>query len=201
MTITIGGLFFILGHTPQKQNTSTEKIEGTDFIPTQMYMGDNGLGGLAVNERTHQICLFKSHSSPPELFPIADLIGSYLIKNGEIVSEGKRSFPNQVVTFSQDLHRQKESLIKNLHMDSLQGGNQRIDLLVMVYEPDEPILAINFLDMDTQEGGILFEKSLSTAKHWHDVLDGLILQADQLAQAQSVETSKKEAKEMAKTAP
>lgn len=198
---TIVGLFLILGHNPKGSKTSEKKIDGTDFIPSQMYMGGDGLGGLAVNERTHQICLFKSASSRPELFPVADLIGSYLIKNGEIVGEGKRSFPNQVVTFSQELHRQKESLIKSLHMGSLQGRNQRIDLLVMVYDPDEPILSINFLNMDTEEGSIIFEKGLSTATHWHYVLDGLILEADHLAGAPLEATPEKEVKEMAKTAP
>ena len=201
LTITIGGLFFILGYTPQQQNTSTEKIEGTNFIPSQMYMGENGLGGIAVNERMQQICLFKSPSSRPELFPIADLIGSYLIKNGEIVDEAKRSFPNQVLTFSKDLHRIKQALIKSLHMGSSEDGHQRIDLLVMVYEPDEPILAINFLDMDVQEGSVIFEKSLTTAKHWHFVLDGLILEADKLARAQAETPQQKDVKEMAKTAP
>ena len=34
----------------------------------------------------------------------------------------------------------------------------------------------------TKANGILFEKALITAKHWHNVLDGLILQADQQGQ-------------------
>jgi hypothetical protein len=35
--------------------------------------------------------------------------------------------------------------------------------------------------METKVGGILFEKALTTSRHWHYVLDGLILQADQKA--------------------
>ena len=199
--LTIVGIFLILGQNPKESNTSETTILRTNFIPSQMYMGGDGLGGLAVSERTRQICLFKSASSRPELFPTADLLGSYLIRNGEIVGEGKRSFPAQVVTFSQELHLQKESLIDNLYMDSLQSGNQRIDLLVMVYDPDEPILSINFLNMDTQEGDILFEKSLSTATHWHNVLDGLILEADQLAGAPAKASPENETKEMAEILP
>ena len=164
-----------------------------------MYMGGDGLGGLAVNERTRQICLFKSASSRPELFPTLDLIGSCLTKNGEVIREGKRSFPSQVVTFSQELYGQKEALIESLQTDSLQSGKQRIDLLVMVYDPDEPILSINFLNEDTQEGDIHFEKSLSNATHWYNVLDGLILEADQLAGAPLKSSSEKDTKEMAKS--
>ncbi len=190
--ITIIGLFLILGQNTKEPKISDEKIEGTDFIPSQMYMGSDGLGGLAVNERTHQICLFKSPTSPPRLLPLADLISSYLFKNGELLGEGKRSHPKEIVTYTQELHRQKESLMKTLHIGSSKDGNQRIDLLVMVHDPDEPLLVVNFLDMETKEGGILFEKGLSTAKHWHNVLDGLILEADQLARLHSESTQEKE---------
>ena len=89
ITIIIGGIFFILSHNPQGQNTSTKAIEGTDFFPSQMFMGNDGLGGLAVNERTRQLCLFTSPSSSPRLFPIADLVGSYLIKNGQITVDAQ----------------------------------------------------------------------------------------------------------------
>ena len=163
-----------------------------------MFMGSDGLGGLAVNERTGQLCLFTSPSSSPRLFPIADLVGSYLIKNGKILGEGKRSFPKKIVTYEKELHSQKESLIHSLHIGSSSEGNQRIDLLGAVHDEDEPLLVVNFLDIETKEGGILFEKSLSTATHWHLVLDGLILEADRVARLQSEATT---GKKMAKAAP
>ena len=192
--ITILGLLLILGHKPQNPgpDTNAKKIEGTNFIPSQMYMGNDGLGGLAVNDRTHQICLFTSPDSPPRIRPVTDLLGSYVIKNGEVLGEGKRSNPQEMVAFLRDLHHTKESLIKSLHLGSSPGGNQRIDLLVVVHDPEDPILVVNFLDMETKEGGILFEKALSTATHWHYVLDGLILEADQLARLQSATPQEKE---------
>ena len=190
--ITIGGLFLILSHSPAPQHASAKKIDGTDFLPSQMYMGGDSLGGLAVNERTRQICLLKSSTSPPELFPINDLVGSYLVKNGEIIGEGKRNHPKETVIFLQGLHRQKESLITNLHMEASSEGRQRIDLLVMVRDLNDPILVVNFLDMETKEGGILFEKALSTATHWHYVLDGLILEADHLTKTPSEATQGKQ---------
>ena len=76
-------------------------------------------------------------------------------------------------------------LIKNLHLSSSQGPNQRIDLLVVVHDQDNPIHFVNFLDMDTKEGGILYEKAINAAKHWQFVLEGLLLQADQLTKIQS----------------
>ena len=197
--IIVGGIIFILSHTPQGRNTShtEKKVEGTNFIPSQMFMGTDGLSGLAINERTQQICLLKSPSSAPHLLPITDLIGSYFIKNGELAGKGKRTYPKEIVTFSNELQRKKEALIKSLHIAASHGSNQRIDVLVVTHDQDDPFHVVNFLDMETKEGGILFEKALSTATHWHYVLDGLILQADQLAQHQTVPTQEKE---MAETA-
>ena len=68
----------------------------------------------------------------------------------------------------------------------------------LVHDQDEPIHVVNFLDMETKEGGILFEKAISTAKHWQYVMEGLILQADQLASVQSETTQEQE---MAEAAP
>ena len=199
VTAIIVGIIVILSHTPQEQKTSDsgEKIKGTNFIPSQMIMGTDGLSGLAINERTRQICLLKSPTSAPHLLPITDLIGSYFIKNGELSGEGKRAYPKETVTFLNQLQRKKEALIKSLHITASHGSNQRIDVLVVTHDQDDPFHVVNFLDMETKEGGILFEKAMSTATHWHYVLDGLILQADQLAQHQNVPTQEKE---MAETA-
>jgi hypothetical protein len=194
----VGGIIFALSLTPRGQNTSAKKIEGTDFIPSQMFMGKDNLGGLAVNEHTHQICLFTSPSAPPRLLPVTDLIGSYLINNGEVLGEGKRSEPEEILTFLNEIQSTTENLIKSLHIQSSHGPSQRIDLLVVIHDQDEPIHVVNFLDMETKEGGILFEKAISTAKHWQYVIEGLILQADQLASVQSETTPEKE---MAEAAP
>jgi hypothetical protein len=185
VALIVGGIIFALSLTPRGQKSSAQNVEGTDFIPSQMFKGKDNQGGLAVNEHTHQICLFESSTSPPLLLPITDLIGSYLIKNGEVFGERKRSYPEEILTFLNEIQDPTEDLIKNLHIASPQETNQRIDLLVVVHDQDNPIHIVNFLDMETKEGGILFEKAISTAKHWQYVLEGLILQADQLARVQS----------------
>ena len=198
VALIVGGIIFALSLTHRRQNTSAKKIEGTNFTPSQMFMGKDNLGGLAVNEHTHQICLFTSPSAPPRLLPITDLIGSYLINNGEVLGEGKRSEPEEILTFLNEIQSTTEDLIKSLHIQSSHGPSQRIDLLVVVHDQDEPIHVVNFLDMETKEGGILFEKAISTAKHWQYVIEGLILQADQLASVQSETIPEKE---MAEAAP
>ncbi|TFG64437.1 MAG: hypothetical protein E4H32_03015 [Nitrospirales bacterium] len=181
VAITIGGLFFILGQTPRHEHASAKKIEGTSFIPSQMFMGSDGLSGLAVNERTQQICLLGSPSHAPRILPTTQLLGTFLIHNGELIGEGQRSRPKEAVNFLQENERTKQSQIAQLQTPGSPKGNQRIDLVVAVLDEIDPYHMVNFLDMETKAGGILFEKALTTSKHWHYVLNGLILQADQQA--------------------
>ncbi|MDX1411956.1 MAG: SHOCT domain-containing protein, partial [Nitrospirales bacterium] len=108
------------------------------------------------------------------------LMGSFLVLNGEIIGQGLRTKPQQVRTFLKSLSLQVDSLIGRLapSVSSARRSNQRIDLIVAVHDQTHCLHVVNFLDMDTKEGGILYEKAISTAKHWHALLDGLILKAD-----------------------
>ncbi len=181
----IGGLLVILSHHQPGQTAQRKAIEGTNFIPSQMFMGSDGLGGLAVNERTHQMCLLTAPSAPPRLLPITEFVSSSLVKNGELIGEGNRRHPKELVAFSKEIQRKKDALIKSSHMESANGSVQQIDLVLTVHDPQDPFHVVNFLDMETKEGGILYEKALSTATHWHNVLDGFILEADRHAQISS----------------
>jgi hypothetical protein len=181
VAITIGSLFLILGQTPRHQPVSAKEIEGTSFIPSQMFMGSDGLSGLAVNERTQQICLLGNPSHAPRILPTTQLLGTFLILNGELIGEGKRSHPEEAVNFLQKNEAARQSQFAQLNGPGSPRGNQRIDLVVTVLDEIDPYHMVNFLDMETKVGGILFEKALTTSRHWHYVLDGLILQADQKA--------------------
>jgi len=183
--VIAGGIIFSLGLTARTRKTSAQTIEGTDFIPSQMFMGKDDLGGIAISEHTHQICLFKSPESPPLLLPITDLIGVFLVNNGEVLKEKKRTYPQESIDFFEEVQIPKKGLIQSLHIESTQGPTQRIDLVILIHDENEPIHLINFLNMDTKEGGIIFEKAITTAKHWQNVMEGLLFQADQLSKFQA----------------
>lgn len=181
VTLLFGVIFFILSLPSSGPKESLKKIDGTDFIPTQMLMGNDGLGGIAVNEQSQRVCLLKTPSSSPRLFPVSGLLGSHLIHNGEIIDQGLRSFPKEVQTFIRQIQPKMHREIAGLHANSSSSINQQIDLLILVHDETEPIHVVNVLDMETKKGGIIFDKAINTAKHWHNVLNGLILQGDHQA--------------------
>ncbi len=185
VVILFGGIFIILTLPQAGRKETFKKIDGTDFIPLQMLMGNDGLSGIAVNEHSRRICLLKTPSSSPRLLPVSALVGSHVIYNGKTLEQGLRSCPKEVLTFLREIQPKIEREITRLHAESSSSSNQRIDLLVLVHDMTNPIHVVNVLDMETKEGGIIFDKSINTAKHWHYLLDGLILQGDHQARLQA----------------
>jgi hypothetical protein len=182
--IVLGAIVLTLSLSPSGKKEQGNPIKGTSFIPSQMFMSNDGLGGIAVSDQTLQICLLKNPAIPPRLLHISHMVGSFLVKNGEILGEGLRTGPKSLISFQKVMHSNVERLIKSWQATSSHQDNQRIDLIVVIHDEDNPLHVVNFLDMETKEGGILYEKALTTATHWHYVLDGLILQADQHARLQ-----------------
>jgi hypothetical protein len=183
--IVLGAIVLTLSMSPSGKKEQENPIKGTSFIPSQMFMSQDGLGGIAVNDQTLKICLLKNPAFPPQLLSISGLVGSFLVKNGEILGEGRRTGPQALISFQKVMHSNMERLIKSWQATASQKDNQRIDLIVLIHDEHDPLHVVNFLDMETKEGGILFEKALGTATHWQSVLDSLILQADQHARLQT----------------
>lgn len=183
--IIFGAIVLTLSLSPSGKKEQEHAIKGTNFTPSQMFMGNNGLGGIAVNDQTLRLCLLKNPAIPPQLFPISGLVGSFLIKNGEILKKSLRTGPTALISFQTVMHSNVERLISNWQTTLFPHYNQRIDLIVFIHDESDPFHVVNFLDMETKEGGILYEKALGTATHWHSVLNGLILQADQQARLQT----------------
>jgi hypothetical protein len=183
--ILLGAVVLTLGMTPSGKKAQENPIKGTSFIPSQMFMSRDGLAGIAVNDQTLQICLLKNPATPPRLLPISDLVGTFLVKNGEIIGDWLRKDPKTLTLFQKVMRSNVERLVLSWQSPSFLHDNQRIDLIVLIQDEHDPLHVVNFLDMETKEGGILYEKALATATHWHHVLDGLILQADQQARLQT----------------
>jgi hypothetical protein len=183
--LVLGAIVLTLSINPSGKKEHEKPIHGTSFVPSQIVMSNDGLGGIAVDDRSLQICLLKNTGTPPRLLPLTGLVGAFLIKNGEIIGEGLRTFPHALLSFQHIMHSNVERLIKSWQTTSTPKDNQRIDLIVLVHDEHDPLHVVNLLDMETKNGGILYEKALGAARHWQSVLEGLILQADHHARLQA----------------
>ncbi len=173
-------VFNLSGKSPQKP---VSKVPGLDFIPTQMVRASDGRSGLAINEHTCHLCLIK-YDVPPQLLSVRSLLGIFLIKNGELIGQGLRTQPPAMQSLLKGIQPRIQAEMDAWREADSDHGNQRIDLIVAIHDEEEPLHNLNFLNMETKEGGILFEKAMNTAKYWHYLLGGFILKADHLEHLQ-----------------
>ncbi len=182
--LIIFAILFVLNLPSNASKTQNTKLPGLDFIPTQMYRGTDGAGGLALNEETSQTCLLKNASSPPRLVPLGDLVGIVLMKNGEMIRQRFRTRPKSLQLFVKAVQDQIQPLMNPESHSKGDSSNQRIDLILAIHDEADPLHIVNFIDMETKEGGILFEKAMGNGKHWYYLLDGLILKGDHMEHLQ-----------------
>lgn len=180
-------IMFVMVFVCNLSSTSLQKpvstVPGLDFIPTQMVRASDGRSGLAINEQTCHLCLIK-YDLPPQLFSARSLLGIFLIKNGELIGQGLRTQPPAIQSLLKGIQPRIQAEMDAWREADSGHGNQRIDLIVAIHDEEDPLHNLNFLNMETKEGGILFEKAMNTAKHWHYLLAGLILKADHLEHLQ-----------------
>jgi hypothetical protein len=153
-------------------------LPGINFTPTQMYRGPDGRSGIAINEQTYQICLLNDPTTQPRVLDSKDLMGSFLILNGEIIGQGVRTKPKALQKFLRVLQTQIQAQLKYDSSEEPSRDCHRIDLIVAIRDQDAPLHTVTFLDMETKAGGIIYQKAINAAHHWHALMDELILKAD-----------------------
>lgn len=120
--LAFGAIMLTVSMGPPTKNKKEEsRIQGTSFIPSQMFMGTDGVGGIAVNDQTFQICLLHSPAVPPRLIHISSLVGLFLVKNGEVLNETLRTAPKSLISFQELMHPNAERLIKSWQNSSPKG--------------------------------------------------------------------------------
>ena len=168
-----------LGKTASSNGAQNQTFGNTDFIPTQMFLDNTSGTGVAINEASKSLCLIQSSTLPPQFVHFSDLVASFLIKNEGIVQKTLRTAPQEVG----DIAKEAQQKIGNSHEQGSGSPpsntqSQKIDLTIVIQHQDNPIHTVTFLDMDTKEDGIIYNKAMVSAKHWHHLVSDLIHQAN-----------------------
>ena len=180
--LMVGVLILFLGATPQKKKDTPSTSDSQEFIPSQVYLDSGGGNGIAINEATKRLCLMKSADAAPRYFLSKDLLASVVSKNGAFLLKKFRTVPTEMVALATQLEPQLNAMVANEASGPSQPNQtQKIDLWLLVNDEKEPIYLVNFLDMDAKEGGVIYDKAMNNAKHWHHLLSGFIDLADSQA--------------------
>ncbi|MCA9471105.1 MAG: SHOCT domain-containing protein [Nitrospirales bacterium] len=159
-------------HTPRQT-----ALPGTNFIPSQMYLDNVGGEGIALNESMKTLCFIQSATLPPKLLHYTNLLAVLLVKNQAILSDTLRTYPKDFSALALESKKDIQTSFENQPQTSPGESNQKIDLWVVMKEENTQTHTVNFLDMDTKEDGILFNKAMGTARYWYQLISDLVHQA------------------------
>ena len=99
-----------------------------------------------------------------------ELLYVAIIKDGEILTKSGRSNDNYSVLMDNYLEKQKNSEIV-----------EKITLLLIVNDTDNPIFEIEFLNLSVKKQSsseYLYQEAIKNAQHWHSLIEVLITHAD-----------------------
>ncbi|GJL66449.1 MAG: hypothetical protein NPIRA05_14200 [Nitrospirales bacterium] len=185
MTLTVLlGIGFSLLHLSKNQSQTapgppSSTFADTHFTPTQMYLDHASGTGIAINESTQTICVIQSATQPPRFVHFTELVASCIRKNGETIHSTLRTHPQGYAAMANDLQGQLGTKAESTQSNSTGNTrNQKIELCIAMLGQESSIYIINFLDMETKEGGVMATKAMASTTHWHRLLSDLIQQAN-----------------------
>lgn len=142
---------------------------------------DDGSNGLAYDEQRKKICLFTRNGSEfnIRIFSFSDILSSEIFEDGSSLTKTARG--SQI----------GGALIGGLALGPvglLLGGLtgkkkniekvNSIDLQITVKDLGQPTHIINFLNIESEKNGFLYQNSINLARQWHSIIEILIKNAD-----------------------
>ena len=176
----MGIVLSLLGKTTPPQAPAPSTFANTNFTPTQMYLNNAGGTGIALNETSKTLCVMQSSTLPPQLVHFTDLVAAFVLKNDSIIHKTLRRHPKEIAIIAKGFQSKLTAGSGQESMTPPSSGDQtqKIDLCLIIHAQESQLHIVNFLDMDTKEKGILFNKAMVSAKHWYQLLSDLIQQAN-----------------------
>ena len=176
--------------TDEKSELSRYLSGVKDFTPAKEFIGVDGTGGIALDERTRKICLIsKNGSFSSRVFSHQEILSSEITEDGfQIVKYSRRSMVEDSHPEEQPAEQTEESDGLDLAVEedaprqNTQATVKKIALHVMVADAQNPSHAVTFSNSEFERGSVNHNISLAAARQWHSRLCILMQQADNEAE-------------------
>lgn len=165
-----------------KRKAMEEKLKSLhDFSPTQKIMGNDGVTGLAIDEKRKKVVLIKNGPTGIELNPILyrDLLSSELFEDGETVTKTSRGSQLGGALIGGLALGGIGAIIGGLSGKTRSSEKvKRVDLRITINNTRMPLHDVNFMNIEGHKKGILYKSAMDQARHWHGLIAVLIKMAD-----------------------
>ena len=171
-----------IANTSSNKKAMSEYIKNIpDFNVTQEIMGEDGITGIAYDDRHKKVCLIKriGNDYKKRLFSYKDILSTEILEDGNSITKTARG--SQI----------GGALIGGLALGPvglLLGGLsgkrksidkiKRVDLQIIINDSSDPRHLVNFLNLECKKDSFLYKNSIELARQWHAIIEVLIKQAD-----------------------
>ena len=142
-------LISVLGAS-QKKNAMEERINSLkNFTTTHGALGNDGMSGIAIDEKRKKICLTKHHRGKIilDVMSYKDLLTSEIFEDGATITRTSRSSQAGGALLGGLALGGVGAVIGGLSGKKISSDNaKRIDLRLTVNRTDSPVHDINFMD-------------------------------------------------------
>lgn len=181
----------------QKKKQTTSELEAMNFTSENRYISDDGLSGLAVDEKHKIVCIVSSKAmmtsgilryekNVANKYEVkySDIISSEIIENGETITKTSRTSQVGGAIVGGVLLGGIGAVVGGLSgKTSSREKIKQIALRIIVNDISSPSHNIVFLNVETMKGGSIYNGAIDKARHWHGVIESVIRQADLSNQA------------------
>ena len=169
-------------NTSKKKKEMEEKLAGLyDFTPSQKMIGNDGNSGIAVDEGRKKVCLIKQSMGNIDLDVLTykDILSSEVFEDGVTITKTARGSQIGGALIGGLALGGVGAIIGGLSGKTKSSDKvKRIDLRITVNRTNNPIHDINFMNVESKKGGIIYNAAMEQARHWHGLLAVLIKRAD-----------------------
>jgi len=168
--------------TSSNKKAMSERIKSIpNFIVTQEIMGNDGLTGIAYDDKNKKVCLINKNGNDfnQKLFSYRDILSSEILEDGNSITKTERGSQiggaligglalGPVGLLIGGLTGKKKSIDKI----------KRVDIQIIVNDTTKPRHLINFLNTESKKDSFIYKSSIETARQWHAIIEVLIKKAD-----------------------
>ncbi|MFA7242804.1 MAG: SHOCT domain-containing protein [Sulfuricellaceae bacterium] len=175
------GIFQAVEISKKKKAMEAYLLGIPGFSATQKVIGNDGATGLAIDERRRKVCLIdhRQQSVSCRVVTYKDLLSSEIFEDGSTVTKTVRTSQIGGALVGSLALGGVGAIIGGLSGKTKTSGKvKRIDLRITVNDTKSPLHDVNFLNLETEQGGFIYEGAMKTARHWHGLVAVLIKRAD-----------------------
>lgn len=151
-----------------------------DFNPTEVYLSGTSGCSIGYDSERKKICVL-NHEHHPTIYEYKDILQSELNIDGETILKQSTTGTVGRAILGGLLGGGVGAIIGGVTSSKMQKEKiNRIDLKLSVNDSKNPFYKINFLNLETKKGDLIYIASFAQAERWHGIIATLIQQSNNL---------------------